>query len=74
MRTIVLAFAAMPALAQGDWVRALWGGALLAFRRRAGISSRGRCEVSHRANRIGGKMEINSYRNNFDICCMVKKM
>lgn len=25
----VLAFAVMPALAQGDWIRALWGGALL---------------------------------------------
>jgi uncharacterized membrane protein len=25
----VLAFAVMPALAQGDWTRALWGGALL---------------------------------------------
>ncbi len=25
----ILAFAVMPALEQGDWVRALWGGALL---------------------------------------------
>jgi uncharacterized membrane protein len=43
----VLAFAVFPALAQGDWTRALWGGALL------GLVSYGTYDMTNLATMVG---------------------
>lgn len=43
----VLAFAVMPALAQGDWTRAAWGGALL------GLVAYGTYDMSNLATLVG---------------------